>query len=238
MMICVLCKYSGLGKTVMLLAMICKSKETNNDKNSDGATLVVAPLSLLNQWQEELETKTSLSYRAYYGDKKCSDYDGVDVVVTTCKCQWYLPLSRLPVAHTIYLDCLSDGSLQGELQVYMRKKESHPDAEFTGLLAKKWKRVILDEAHFVKNSATVASRACCLLQAERRWCVSGTIIQNSLDDVYSLLKFLRHEPWCEHGFWKAAIGKVEDMSVALDRVRRLLSPIMLRRTKDSVDKHG
>jgi DNA repair protein RAD5 len=77
-----------------------------------------------------------------------------------------------------------------------------------------------------------------LLRAERRWCVSGTIIQNSLEDAYALLKFLRHEPWYERSFWKAAITKVTDMTVALDRVRRVLSPIMLRRTKESVDKDG
>jgi SNF2 family DNA or RNA helicase len=40
------------------------------------------------------------------------------------------------------------------------------------------------------------------------------------------------------GFWKASIGKVEDMQLSLDRVRRLLRPIMLRRTKHSMDKYG
>ena len=84
----------------------------------------------------------------------------------------------------------------------------------------------------------IEAKGCCMLKAERRWCVSGTIIQNSLNDVYGLLKFLRHEPWCENSFWKASIGKVEDMQLSLDRVRRLLRPIMLRRTKHSMDKYG
>jgi DNA repair protein RAD5 len=203
----------GLGKTVMLLALICVSKE-QEEKGKHGTTLVVAPLSLLAQWEEELETKTSLSYRVHYADKKLDDYNGVDVVVTTY------------------------GSLQGELQVHMKKRQADADLEFSGLLGFGWKRVILDEAHCIKNAATGASKACCMLQAERRWCVSGTIIQNSLDDAYALLKFLRHEPWCEHGFWKAAIGKVEDREVALDRVKRVLQPIMLRRTKETLDKDG
>ena len=64
------------------------------------------------------------------------------------------------------------------------------------------------------------------------------IIQNSIDDVYSLLKFLRHEPWCEHGFWKSAIGRVEDLTVQLDRVKRLLAPIMIRRTKETLGADG
>jgi DNA repair protein RAD5 len=203
----------GLGKTVMLLALICKVKE-QEEKDKHGTTLVVAPLSLLAQWEEELESKTSLSYRVHYGDKKLDDYNGVDVVVTTY------------------------GSLQGELQVYMKKRQADADLEFSGLLSFGWKRVILDEAHCIKNAATGASKACCMLQAERRWCVSGTIIQNTLDDAFALLKFLRHEPWCEHGFWKAAIGKVEDREVALDRLKRVLQPIMLRRTKATLDKDG
>lgn len=98
-----------------------------------------------------------------------------------------------------------------------------------------------------------------MIKAERRWCVSGTIIQNSLDDVFALLKFLRHEPWCAGGFWKAAVTSVmrrnpqtenaddtaapteveaTGLVVAMDRVRRLLLPIMLRRTKDSLSKDG
>jgi hypothetical protein len=89
-------------------------------------------------------------------------------------------------------------------------------------------------------------------------------IQNSLQDVYGLLKFLRHEPWCESSFWKNAIttaiscastgtivndGQVDQaspmkgacsdgMSVAFGRVRRVLAPIILRRTKDTLSEDG
>jgi DNA repair protein RAD5 len=60
---------------------------------------------------------------------------------------------------------------------------------------------------------------------------------------------LRHEPWCESGFWKAAITCVynknsgdadnqECIQVALDRVRRVLSPLILRRSKDTLDSKG
>jgi hypothetical protein len=84
--------------------------------------------------------------------------------------------------------------------------------------------------------------------------------------VYGLLKFLRHEPWCEASFWKNAITsattdksagtivndgrmvgsspmKMTDeapdvMSVAFGRVRRVLAPITLRRTKDTLAEDG
>lgn len=208
----------GLGKTVMLLALIQSSLDPTRQE-SNKTTLIISPLSLLAQWQEEIESKTSLKYCVYYGDKKENDnFDSVDVVLTTY------------------------GSLQGEWLAHSKSAEG---ANQRGLVGHSWKRIILDEAHCVKNTATVASRACCLLQAERRWCVSGTIIQNSLDDVYALLKFLKHEPWCQSSFWKATISSnlrnndsMETKQQALDRVRRLLAPIMLRRTKASVDKAG
>lgn len=220
----------------MLLSLICQSKhhdsqsKANSDSgircgvsNSDlggNTTLVVAPLSLLAQWEEELLTKTSLSYFVHYGDKKLDDYSSVDVVVTTY------------------------GTIQGELQSQLKKKkkgineDGNNQDKIPGLLGVLWKRVILDECHSIKNNATIVSRACCLLRAERRWCVSGTIIQNSLDDVYALLKFLRHEPWCERSFWKKAVVSESDLNVALGRVRRVLGPIMIRRTKESRDGDG
>lgn len=108
--------------------------------------------------------------------------------------------------------------------------------------------MILDEAHSIRNQRTLASRACCDLIAEHRWCVSGTIIQNSLDDVLGIMKFLKHEPWCWASFWKAAITdpanetdtekREQSLGMALDRVRRVLNPIMLRRSKDSLSPDG
>lgn len=66
------------------------------------------------------------------------------------------------------------------------------------------------------------------------------------------MKFLQHEPWSIPSFWKAAVtrpltangddldneGRAERLNNVLDRVRRLLAPLMLRRTKDSVMKDG
>ena len=200
----------------MLLALI---QTSGKNEASRGSTLIVSPLSLLLQWQEEIETKTTMTYRTYYGDNRQGDDFNVDIVLTTY------------------------GSLQSE---WLALSKSPEESGRFGLLGHEWKRVILDEAHYVKNTSTVASKACRMLRAERRWCVSGTIIQNSLDDVYALLAFLRHEPWCHKSFWKAAVStklrSIEstpgDKQVALDRVRRLLAPIMLRRTKTSLDQDG
>jgi SNF2 family DNA or RNA helicase len=88
----------------MLMALICQSKQEQetmekDPRDSDGdakATLVVAPLSLLAQWEEEVETKTGLSFFLHYGDKKLEDYSAVDVVLTTCKSNGKAVTTALP----------------------------------------------------------------------------------------------------------------------------------------------
>mmetsp|Transcript_30966 Transcript_30966/g.35596 ORF Transcript_30966/g.35596 Transcript_30966/m.35596 type:complete len:1263 (-) Transcript_30966:110-3898(-) len=213
----------GLGKTVQLLAMmqVDKDKDENynmqNTETTDKAqtndpTLVVAPLSLLYQWEQEIENKTQLTHRVHYKDGKkklCVSYDDIDCVLTTY------------------------GQLQAEFRAQQKQKETTGE-----LLSRNWKRVILDECHTIKNHQTLVAKACCSVRAERRWCVSGTIIQNSLEDVYSLMRFLRHEPFCEKAFWNSSITNVSDFPVALDRVKKILSPIMIRRTKETLDKNG
>ena len=126
--------------------------------------------------------------------------------------------------------------------------KERPPKNYPQLLSIEFHRVILDEAHIIKNQKTSVSAAACSVKATKRWCVTGTPISNSLQDVYGLLKFLKHEPWCEGSFWKKAIKSVkpgdEDgegddvISISLDRVRRVLEPLILRRTKDTLRADG
>lgn len=54
----------------------------------------------------------------------------------------------------------------------------------------KFHRVVLDEGHRIKNRKSQISEACCNLEAVNKWYVSGTPIQNNIEELYPALRFL------------------------------------------------
>jgi len=99
---------------------------------------------------------------------------------------------------------------------------------------------VLDEAHMIKSSKSLISLAAAALTADRRWCLTGTPIQNNLEDLYSLFRFLRVEPWRNWALWNKLVQKPyeEGDERGLKLVQSILKPIMLRRTKNSTDNEG
>ncbi|KAF8917650.1 SNF2 family N-terminal domain-containing protein [Mucidula mucida] len=94
-----------------------------------------------------------------------------------------------------------------------------------------WFRVVLDEAHCIKETGTVGSRASCDLVADRR---------TKLDDVFALVKFLRIDPLDEKGVWTEFIGAPVKFgqTLGIARLQTLMSTITLRRTKESKTLDG
>ncbi|KAI8573536.1 hypothetical protein RHMOL_Rhmol01G0285000 [Rhododendron molle] len=141
-------------------------------KNSliGGGNLIVCPMTLLGQWKAEIETHAqpgSLSVYIHYGQSRPKDAK---------------ILAQNDVVLTTY------GVLASEF--------STENAEDNGgLYSVRWFRLVLDEAHSIKSSKSQSSVAAAALTADRRWCLTGTPIQNNLEDIYSLLRFLRVEPW-------------------------------------------
>ena len=101
-----------------------------------------------------------------------------------------------------------------------------------------WAGVVMDEAQFVKNPRTKAYRAVKNLRARTRLAITGTPMENSLSELWSLLSltaaglFPSRKQFTEH--YQRPIERAMD-SDALARLRARLRPFMLRRTKADVD---
>ena len=96
-------------------------------------------------------------------------------------------------------------------------------------------RIVLDEAHAIKEPTTLQSRAICALSGERRWGVTGTPIQNRLDDFGSLLRFIKLYPF-ETQFRSAIITPFKNADPdVIPKLRILVDSVTLRRTKDRLD---
>lgn len=96
------------------------------------------------------------------------------------------------------------------------------------------RRIVLDEAHTIRNRKTKTHRACLRLRGRFRWCLTGTPLQNHADDAQPLFAFLRAQPLDEWSVWTRAVGRpIRDGDEAgLALLRLVLRSVSLRRTKE------
>ncbi|KAI3680653.1 hypothetical protein L6452_35426 [Arctium lappa] len=225
-------------------------------------TLVVCPTSVLRQWNEELQSKVSseanLSVLVYHGANRTKDpfeLAKYDVVLTTYaivsmevpkqplvdedddetkKRSDFLPIKISPGKKRKYPPSSDESSRKDK-----KGTDNEPSESIDRPLAKlRWFRVILDEAQSIKNYKTQVARACWGLRAKRRWCLSGTPIQNSIDDLYSYFRFLRYDPLAVFkSFCSAIKAPIQRNPVAgYKKLQVILKTIMLRRTKGTLLK--
>ncbi|KAF9584408.1 hypothetical protein BGW38_006585, partial [Lunasporangiospora selenospora] len=181
-------------------------------------TLVVAPVALVYQWAEELRTRTQpglLKVHIYHGNGKGVDPEFLrrhDVVITT------------PNAVSIDM---------GHKDIVNHMK----NRQIGSLFKIKFHRIIIDEAHVIKNKDTKASKACACLAAHFRWCLTGTPVQNNVDELFSLIRFLRIKPYNDWDEFRTKISnpmkKYDKYGPTMQRVQALLKAVCLRRTKTS-----
>ena len=203
-------------------------KNSSSVETAPNTTLVVAPMSLLAQWESE-SVKASkpgtLKAMVYYGSDKAANLQNL-----CCEANAASAPNLIITSYGVVLSEFNQvAALGGD-------RGSHG-----GLFSLDFFRVILDEAHFIKNRQSKTAKACYEINAQHRWVLTGTPIVNRLEDLFSLVRFLRVEPWSNFSFWKTFITvpfESKEFLRALDVVQTVLEPLVMRRTKDMKTPDG
>lgn len=215
----------GLGKTLVVLSTIAGTfdrakKFVAENQPEEGqtlrkipsqATLVIAPSSLLvDSWQSEIYKHTypgAITFHKHLGPGRHGERHF---------------LQQKMIVFTTYATVAIE---------HGRQKADSPLASIN------WFRIVLDEAHDIRNPTTKQFKAVSALTAQHRWCLTGTPIQNSLDDLGALSTFLK-VPILESVPTFAKIIKNPVNTNAPNRfenLRVLLKTICLRRTRELLE---
>ncbi|KAF8253640.1 hypothetical protein K440DRAFT_533033 [Wilcoxina mikolae CBS 423.85] len=223
----------GIGKTIQSIAIMCLNPpppppdDGSKYKRGDypQTTLVVAPVALLDQWKDEIEThcrRNTFKVHIYHGKGKDSiktarDLEQMDVVLCTYQAVMRSyppkPKNRKSMTKDEYDKWFNDA--------WDRRGIFHR--------VRFW-RVILDESHIIKNRLGQIFMACQELEAENTWALTGTPFVNRLSDVLPVLKFIHHPSAGTYEQFKA-LGCESNNQRGAQRVQAILRKYMMRRTK-------
>jgi SNF2 family DNA or RNA helicase len=219
----------GLGKTLSILSLVIatlpesqgwETYSPHNDlvRRTPGirnarTTLLVSPLSAVNNWVSQIKDHlddNAISYYVFHGPSRTTNVEELcqyDLIITTYS--------------TISSEIHGRGSKRGN----------------SPLLKMNMFRIVLDEAHVIREQSAQQSQAIFRLNGQRRWSVTGTPVQNRLDDLASVTKFLRLYPYDDKAKFSAHIlsrFKLGDPTVFAS-LRVLVDSFTLRRVKDKIN---
>ncbi|KAI1093509.1 SNF2 family N-terminal domain-containing protein [Rostrohypoxylon terebratum] len=214
----------GLGKTLTMISLVATDLdprygagafhiEESIDRIRTPATLIIIPPPLIGTWEEQL------AEHVLGGRLKLCRHHGKSRLKGLAELQNMNVI--LTTFHTVSSEWKADSSTSDSI-----------------LFAVRWRRIILDEAHFIRNGNSRMSRAVCALESDSRWAVTGTPIQNRLTDLAALLKFIRVHPYDDPrrfeddilNLWKS--GEDDE---AVRRLKRLSAFLLLRRPKRTIN---
>ncbi|KHN12164.1 Putative SWI/SNF-related matrix-associated actin-dependent regulator of chromatin subfamily A member 3-like 1, partial [Glycine soja] len=228
----------GLGKTLTLLSLIAFDKKSQMGVSKKWRTdRKVVTLEKRRMRESENESESS------------SPEKGFRTNATLVVCP--------PSVMSTWITQLEEHTVPGALKTYMYYGERRTDDPFDlnrydlvlttyGILAGEhcmpkmpaknmyWRRIVLDEAHTIKNFNALQSLAVSKLNAQCRWAVTGTPIQSGCIDLFSIMVFLRFQPFSVRQQWRELVQRSlnKGKDKGLVRLQILMEAIALRRTKD------
>ena len=225
---CVLADDMGLGKTFQLLAFMAWLAEQDSDV---APMLVVAPVSLLENWKEEVEKFIApgvLPLLTAYGDS--------------------LAALRVPKNEVDARLRTEDGLISflrpgwvGQAKLVLTTYETLRDLEFS-FAAQRWSVMVCDEAQKIKNPAAMVTRAAKKQKVDFKIACTGTPVENTLADLWCLFDFI--QPGLlgaldEFGkrYRKPIEARNDEERDRVEELRERIGPQILRRTKAEVAKN-
>ncbi|PAN45302.1 hypothetical protein PAHAL_9G108900 [Panicum hallii] len=216
----ILADQMGLGKTIQTIGFLAHLK----GKGTHGPYMIIAPLSTLSNWVNEISRFVpSVTSIIYHGDK----------VARAEIRRKFMPKTKdavspdFPIVVTSYEMAMSD-------------------ARF--LAHYKWKYVVVDEGHRLKNSKCKLLREIKRIPMDNKLLLTGTPLQNNLAELWSLLNFILPDIFSSHEefeSWFDFSGKASEEKEETEEKRRvhvvsklhaILRPFLLRRMKEDVEQ--
>ncbi|KAI0559870.1 P-loop containing nucleoside triphosphate hydrolase [Gracilaria domingensis] len=221
----------GFGKTLSTIALIISDLASPSERSGRVGSLIVAPTSVLNQWADEFEDRIEAGFRPrvllYHGRNRRK-------------------MAPLLLTHDVIIT--SYGVLTNEYPKVLERGEHKVPVSVRSpgpLFQLKWHRVILDEAQAIKNFRSDRCKAAIEINALHRWSLTGTPIQNTVDDVYAQFQYLGYVVTSSHKEWVAkyrnpleGYGRYgqKKKDLMFKKFQSLLGVVLLRRAKeDKVD---
>ncbi|TAQ90570.1 hypothetical protein B7494_g1097 [Chlorociboria aeruginascens] len=214
----------GLGKTVQTLACMVGNPPGQGDlKHGVKATLIVVPSSVILQWLDEirLHVKEKIFPKIMHyktsANIPLSVLEDLDIVLTS----YNEVMRQFPYPDR---DAKAEIMRIGYKQWWAKAKTG-----LGPLHQVDWYRVVLDEAHAIKNNKSKTSLACQNLKSVFRWCLTGTPLLNRLEELFPYLRFLRANYAMDMATFQQHFCD-PDADDCHQRITTLLSYSMMRRS--------
>ncbi|KAK2513411.1 Chd1 [Columba guinea] len=203
---CILADEMGLGKTIQTISFL---NYLFHEHQLYGPFLLVVPLSTLTSWQREIQTwAPHMNAVVYLGDITSRN------MIRTH--EWMHPQTKrlkFNILLTTYEILLKDKSFLGGLN---------------------WAFIGVDEAHRLKNDDSLLYKTLIDFKSNHRLLITGTPLQNSLKELWSLLHFIMPEKFSSWEDFEEEHGKGREYGYA--SLHKELEPFLLRRVKKDVEK--